>query len=337
MCTGYDYYAVQFHGECHCANKLWKSKYGKVSGKSCNSPCNGDVSIMCGGEWLNSVYKTNPHIGEQRYKCRVDEGTMSTAPDTSDTTVDSNPVSEHSASTPHNSVTTKAPEDSSNSYGNYVGCFRDSQEELDFSVFKGPWGDLTPTTCNALCSGYAFFGLQHGNECRCGASSWKSKYGTAPDEQCDKPCAGEKTAVCGGKLRNTVFQVKAPSHEDGPSAPANGIQNTTKGVKSKGKLTAPPGHLPPTPPVVEKGKYGTDKEAPDDKFSTAAHKGTNNPTTLIIVLILVLSAAGIFGTAYLYYQKKVGNKVHAHPRGAGTAEEKAGLVDNDSDDEVNDW
>ena len=41
----------------------------------------------------------------------------------------------------------------------------------DMQVFMGECEQMTPNVCNALCMGFAFFGLQNGNSCSCAADT----------------------------------------------------------------------------------------------------------------------------------------------------------------------
>ena len=69
---------------------------------------------------------------------------------------------------------------------------------------------MTPTLCIASCSaqGYILAGVQNGGECHCGNTDPPiSKF--APEEECNKACAGDGNLICGGSWRLSVFSTGA--------------------------------------------------------------------------------------------------------------------------------
>ena len=55
LVTDYLYAGVQYTSECFCGNSY--GKYGSLPESSCNMPCSGNKTQICGGTWSNSVYK----------------------------------------------------------------------------------------------------------------------------------------------------------------------------------------------------------------------------------------------------------------------------------------
>lgn len=55
---GLKYAALLWGEECYCGNSY--DRYGKAT--TCNIPCRGDVTKICGGIWAFSVYNTDPAI-----------------------------------------------------------------------------------------------------------------------------------------------------------------------------------------------------------------------------------------------------------------------------------
>ena len=51
---------------------------------------------------------------------------------------------------------------------------------------------------------YKYAALQNSNECWCGNSGY-DKYG--PGDGCNLPCQGNKTQICGGANRNSVYEI----------------------------------------------------------------------------------------------------------------------------------
>ena len=63
----------------------------------------------------------------------------------------------------------------------YVGCFKDKKKR-DLPERKGR---MQLSQCAQACSGYAYYGLQHKNQCFCGNSY--NNYGESTDCKCDDP------------------------------------------------------------------------------------------------------------------------------------------------------
>lgn len=48
---------IFYRMECWCGNQQ-PSKTPKVDDTNCNTPCNGDNKLFCGGGWKMSIYST---------------------------------------------------------------------------------------------------------------------------------------------------------------------------------------------------------------------------------------------------------------------------------------
>ena len=295
LCAGYAFYAVQFHGECRCGDKDWKTRYHEVKDRQCNAPCNGDISIMCGGNWANSVFKTDPHVGEQAYKCMM--------PKAGDRVVDEVVSADLQHGLPEKakkeSKPNAAPLHKASKIGDYVGCFKDDAKTRDFSISKGEVSKITPQKCNTLCQKYDYFALQNGKECRCEKSNWQSMYGTDNDTKCDKACNGDSTSICGGQLHNTVFKVLKPKQKK-PVPPTDGIQKPDK--KEKAPEASKPAKLTPaaasTPaPAVGPNTHSSLKAA-------SGHLPHTGGASLLMIIILIIAIGGaVTGTGYIVYKK----------------------------------
>lgn len=97
-----------------------------------------------------------------------------------------------------------------------LGCFRDRKARQN-RVFGWKNVDtqvhMTPETCASLCLGKGknkYFGLQAGCECWCGESGVDiDKWGTLPQNRCNKPCTGDSSKTCGGHLSFQAFEFGA--------------------------------------------------------------------------------------------------------------------------------
>lgn len=70
-------------------------------------------------------------------------------------------------------------------------------------------GQATPARCMDFCAGFQYFGLQWGRECYCG-----DEYGTfgqaESEDECNRPCAGDASTMCGGGWRNSIYEIVGP-------------------------------------------------------------------------------------------------------------------------------
>jgi hypothetical protein len=63
---------------------------------------------------------------------------------------------------------------------------------------------MTLTTCSSLCRGFKFFGVQDGGWCFCG-NDYGNQGGKAPESDCNQPCSGDSSTMCGGGGHNSVY------------------------------------------------------------------------------------------------------------------------------------
>jgi hypothetical protein len=98
---------------------------------------------------------------------------------------------------------------------------------MSFNAGNLPGTDC-PATCSAKCEGWNYFGLQDGQDCFCSNSS--TAYASqGPSYQCNIPCTGNVSVVCGGPCANSVYW-----NGPGPAPP-------------------PPPVGPPSPPLPSPG------------------------------------------------------------------------------------
>ena len=96
----------------------------------------------------------------------------------------------------------------------YQGCFNDNAENSDLNGYSFVDDSQNLQLCISTCfyKGFAYAGLQSGNKCMCGYSF--GKYGGVFTSQCDKPCGGIPTQICGGNLLTSVFSTTQPNPSD---------------------------------------------------------------------------------------------------------------------------
>jgi hypothetical protein len=64
---------------------------------------------------------------------------------------------------------------------------------------------MTYTLCAKFCAGYAYLGLEYSSECYC-ASTLPSNTTLYPDTECNMPCSGSPSQLCGAANRLTLFK-----------------------------------------------------------------------------------------------------------------------------------
>lgn len=86
----------------------------------------------------------------------------------------------------------------------YLGCYVDNSAR-DLTGHQVRLTNMTRSACIRLCreEGYRYAGVQWASYCFCGAQY--GRYGRAPEDQCNTPCGGDSTEICGGTWRNSVF------------------------------------------------------------------------------------------------------------------------------------
>ncbi len=118
----------------------------------------------------------------------------------------------------------------------YIGCFTDSPDRDMQGIQASVGGDMeffdmgengTPDTCATLCAGFAYFGLQYGNQCFCDNANAMTQ-GQLTEADCDAPCTGDASVMCGGTWRNSIYRISTnfwemPGFDDSTWASASDL------------------------------------------------------------------------------------------------------------------
>ncbi|KAK3271023.1 hypothetical protein CYMTET_20605 [Cymbomonas tetramitiformis] len=64
LCYGFEYFGTQSAEECFCGSEDY-NRYGPSGG--CDQLCSGDRSVVCGGNWANSVYRMLTNTTASRF------------------------------------------------------------------------------------------------------------------------------------------------------------------------------------------------------------------------------------------------------------------------------
>lgn len=91
---------------------------------------------------------------------------------------------------------------------NYIGCYTEAPTGRALSSGIYAYDSMTPDTCAANCTGYSYFGVEYGRECYCGnALAAGSVVSPNGDSDCNMPCGGNSTELCGAGSRLTLYQL----------------------------------------------------------------------------------------------------------------------------------
>lgn len=90
----------------------------------------------------------------------------------------------------------------------YLGCYTEATTGRALPDVFYTNDNMTIEMCSSICSGFNYFGVEYYHECHCG-NAIASTAVTAPATDCKLACAGNKTEVCGGNSRLSIFGVDA--------------------------------------------------------------------------------------------------------------------------------
>ncbi|KAG5992621.1 hypothetical protein E4U43_003719, partial [Claviceps pusilla] len=161
---------AEYSTQCFCGNQIVNGGARANSDSECNTACAGDPRVNCGGGGRMTIMS----LGEPRVA----------APPGVIPTVGS---------------------------WQYQGCYQDNvNQQKTFFWQNFMETDMTPKKCLDLCGsfGYHAAGLEYGKECYCGDPANIQVRGSqkVDDKQCNVPCSGDASALCGGgSLMTTYF------------------------------------------------------------------------------------------------------------------------------------
>ncbi|CAM9199998.1 unnamed protein product [Ectocarpus sp. 12 AP-2014] len=176
---GATFFGVQFSYECFCGlSTADYDKHGSLPDSDCEYLCDANPDQFCGGFGAMEVFT-------------IEAPAETEAPATSPLVAQPIEPVAPSPTTP----TTPTPSDAS-----FLGCFADADDRV-FSVSTAS-ASMTSATCAAICSDYAYYATQFGEECWCGNNDAYDTNGVAV---CDMECAGDASDICGGFFAMSVY------------------------------------------------------------------------------------------------------------------------------------
>ncbi|PHH91458.1 hypothetical protein CDD83_359 [Cordyceps sp. RAO-2017] len=166
---GYSIAGAEYSRQCFCGNQIVNGGARAKSDSECNSACGGDGTQKCGGPGRMSIMS----LGQPQVV-----GPPQTIPSVGDWA--------------------------------YHGCVQDNVNQKRTFFWQNFFpSDLTPEACVKRCGdfGYMAAGMEYGRECYCGDPFNIETAGAkvVSDKECNIPCAGNGSAICGGGSRLTTY------------------------------------------------------------------------------------------------------------------------------------
>ncbi|OCK73379.1 WSC-domain-containing protein [Lepidopterella palustris CBS 459.81] len=247
LCGGSEYIGTQWSRECWCGSSLGAGSSPAPS-TDCSYVCIGDPTEICGGSRRLSLYRLKS-TSSSSLIITTTSSESSTTSSFSTTSLSSSTTSSQSSTTSSQSSTstsilsttsTTASTTPSNpaslpSVGkyNFVSCWAEPPDGRALTAALTSADDMTLEKCAQLCSRNPYFGTEWSRECWCGVEL-TSGSAPAPLSECNYPCTGDATEMCGGSRRLSLY------HNDAWTAPQ--LPNSIGNYALYGCVTDSPSH-----------------------------------------------------------------------------------------------
>jgi hypothetical protein len=203
FCKGSKFFATEYGRECYCGDSLREGAAPATKQTDCNMLCPGDSNYYCGAGDRLQLYEFTGTSSSS-------SATVSNAPSSSATSASasvSNAASSSSTSTsasPSSTGPAVKPTISNQWYSK--GCYVESTggKALSKSTFAND--SMTLEACATFCKGSKYLGVEYGRECYCGDSLREGAVPATKQSDCNFPCPGDKTSLCGAGDRLQLYE-----------------------------------------------------------------------------------------------------------------------------------
>ncbi|KAF7338040.1 Glycoside hydrolase [Mycena venus] len=189
---GYTIAGVEYGAECYCANTITGGTPTAAPASDCSVACAGNSALKCGGGWRMQLYTA----------------TISTATPATSTTP---------TATSTSTTTTTATSTPSSSAAWLLSrpCAVDTTPRV-LQAYSYNASDLTPKSCQLACEakGFSIAGTENGGQCFCGNAYIGGGPVNANASDCNAPCMGDSSILCGGVDRVTLYTSTSASISD---------------------------------------------------------------------------------------------------------------------------
>lgn len=184
-CSGYNYWGVEYGGECYCSQTLADSSI-KEPNSDCSFTCPGNAYEYCGAGDRIELYLLTSVATSSR------SSTTKTSTTKASTTSTVKPTG------------TLAVKQNVSGY-TFQGCYTEATSEraLSGAVFINS-ANMTLEQCASNCASYAYFAVEYYSECYCG-NRINAGSVTAALSDCSFPCPGNQFEYCGGSDRLEMY------------------------------------------------------------------------------------------------------------------------------------
>lgn len=170
IAAGYSVAGMEYSSQCFCGNSISNGGVLANADTECNTPCSGNSNEECGGGGRLSTYSNAPLK-------------ITPIPSTQKTGLPGS--------------------------WKYSGCIVEGNAGRIFKYQLILANNNSATNCLTQCSnfGYGAGGMEYGEECYCGDSRDLQTAGAtvAPDTDCNVPCSGDPSYLCGGGSRIAYY------------------------------------------------------------------------------------------------------------------------------------
>ncbi|KLP15059.1 beta-1,3 exoglucanase [Fusarium fujikuroi] len=169
--NGFRYAGLKYYGVCYCGSTVGGIQ---LPDSQCNYPCTGDKTETCGSDNAFSIWQ------DPTFKLTNLGGVVTQLQGTVQSIAGYKPN----------------------------GCYTDNSSKGRALTWPMDidGSQMTPTSCLTACAdqGFPFAGLEYGGECYCG-NVLANDTVKADVGDCNVPCNGDKTLLCGGPSRLSVY------------------------------------------------------------------------------------------------------------------------------------
>jgi hypothetical protein len=196
----YNIAGVEYAQECYCDN-IYNNGGGPApdGNAQCNMNCNGNTYEVCGGPNRLNVYM---------YVAGPSTSTTATTTTPAATTTPSGVATTPVTTTPSATPTSSGTASSLPVGWTYRGCYIDNANGRILAP-NGASDTNTVESCAQSCValGKTVAGLEYTRECYCGSALVNGAALAGADNQCNMPCSGNSSEICGGPSRMSIYAV----------------------------------------------------------------------------------------------------------------------------------
>ncbi|KAG9944983.1 WSC domain-containing protein, partial [Aureobasidium melanogenum] len=202
---GYSLFGVEYAQECYCGNTIAASSTVTLDSK-CNMACKGSNAEYCGAGSLMMLYGKNA-ISSSSSSLSSSSTSLSAGSSSSATTSLAPSIVTSSSSV---SQATTTPISALSNY-TYMGCYNETHDRRALNGNSRTGSSNSLESCATFCSGYAYFGVEHGAECYCGSIIYSNSIRQSDESGCNMACAANTSQKCGGPDFLNVYYVNVTS------------------------------------------------------------------------------------------------------------------------------